>query len=262
MSKKLGFALGAGGSRGVSHIGFLKAMDEEGIVPDFIAGSSMGSVVGSCYAAGMKPDDMFNEVMKLKFNEIFGLTLNPLGQGALSRTTRMKKKLKSFLGDKTFNDLKIPFSAIVTDLNTGNPLAISGDKNVVDYVAASSTIPMIFEPFNIGDMSLVDGGVTTRVPVKEVRKMGAEVIVAVDVLGKVRPQHKKHHMFSMLFRAYDIMDSQLSKYKMKQYKPDIMVFPDLGDMNQLKFKGMDMAFEKGYEIGKEVAPKIKELIKD
>jgi len=99
VSKKLGLALGAGGSRGVSHIGFLKAMDEEGIVPDFIAGSSMGSVVGSCYAAGMKPDDMFNEVMKLKFNEIFGLTLNPLGQGALSRTTRMKKKLDFFLNE-------------------------------------------------------------------------------------------------------------------------------------------------------------------
>ena len=262
MPKKLGFALGAGGSRGVAHIGFLRAMEENGIVPDYISGSSMGSVVGSCYAMGMKPEQMYEEVMKLKFSEIFGLSINPLGQGALSRTTRMKKKLTSFLGDRTFNDLQIPFTAVVTDLNTGKPVAISGDKKVVDYVVASSSIPLVFEPLNVDGMSLVDGGVTARVPVKEVRKMGAEVIVAVDVLGGVRPQEKKHNLFSMFFRAYDIMDAQLSRYKMKQYKPDIMLFPELGDMNQLKFAGMDMAYEKGYEMGLNNLKKIKQLIGD
>jgi NTE family protein len=94
MSKKLGFALGAGGSRGVAHIGFLKAMEENGIVPDYISGCSMGSVVGACYAMGMSPDQMMEEVSKLKFTDIFDLSLDPFRNGALLRAKKMHKKLK------------------------------------------------------------------------------------------------------------------------------------------------------------------------
>ena len=88
MAKKIGFALGAGGSRGVAHIGFLKAMEEMGITPDFVTGSSMGAVVGACYAIGLSPDKMIDEVLKLRFSDIFDLSLNPIGSGALLRAKR------------------------------------------------------------------------------------------------------------------------------------------------------------------------------
>ena len=89
----MGFALGAGGSRGVAHIGFLKAMEEEGIKPDFIAGTSMGSVVGACYARGLTIDKMQRIVKELKFSDIFDLSLNPISNGALLRSQKMHKLL-------------------------------------------------------------------------------------------------------------------------------------------------------------------------
>ncbi len=261
MSKKLGFALGAGGSRGVAHVGFLKAMEEKGIKPDFIAGTSMGSVVGACYSLGMTADQMMTEVEKLKFSEIFDLSLNPIGNGALLRAKKMRKKLVKYYKDYKFDDLKVPFVAVATDLVTGNPYVFKGKEKVIDGVVASSSIPSVFKPVVKDDKVLVDGGITRRVPIDEVREMGAEVVVAVDVLGKLRESRKNFNMFSVCLRIVDIMDSQIVDHRREIQKPDLFLEPDLGDMSQYKFKELKTAFDKGYEIGKENADKIIKLIK-
>lgn len=262
MNKKLGFALGAGGARGVAHIGFLKAMEENGIIPDYISGSSMGSVVGSCYASGMSPEEMMSEVEKLKPSEIFEWSLNPVGNGALMRTNKMKKKLEKYLGDKTFDQLKIPFSAVAADLVSGETYAFSGDRKVLDFVTASSSIPGVFCPTYVEGKVLVDGGVGTRVPVNEVREMGADVVVAVDVLGEVQPLDKRYNMLTVMLRMFEIMDSHLCSRKMKKYRPNLLLHPDLGDMSQYKFKDLRMAFDKGYEVGMKNAHKIKKLLSE
>ncbi len=261
MSKKLGFALGAGGSRGVAHIGFLKAMEENGIEPDYISGCSMGSVVGSCYALGMTPDEMMKEINKLKFSDIFDLSLDPFRNGALLRAKKMHKKLQTYLKDMTFDDLKRPFTCVATDLVSGELKTLSGKIKVADAVAASSSIPAIFKPFSIDDMILVDGGVKCRVPIEQVRDMGAEIVVAVDVLGKIKRCERKLNVFSVIFRVYDIMDSYTTNNCVKEHCPDIFIEPDLGDMVQFKFKDMDKAYEIGYKTGLEYADKIKELVK-
>ena len=260
MRKKLGFALGSGGSRGVAHIGFLKAMEEEGIFPDFISGTSMGSVVGACYASGMTPTEMENVVLKLKFTDIFDLSLNPVKNAALLRSQKMQKKIRTFLGDKTFDDLKKPFKCVATDLVSGQPVVLGGKDDVCMSVVASSTIPSIFKPIPKDDMLLVDGGVTCRVPIKTVRAMGSEVVVAVDVLGKIRPADRKYNMISVLMRMFEIADCELVRYKVGRQRADFYIEPDLGDMVQFKFKDIPWAIERGYETGKEYAPKIKELI--
>ena len=258
--KKLGFALGAGGSRGCAHIGFLKAMEEEGIKPDFISGTSMGSVVGACYAAGYSPDYMIKEVKKLKLGDIFDLSLNPVFNGALLRSDKMQKKLKQYLGDKTFNDLNIPFRCVATDLIQGHAVILGGNEKVCSSVAASSTVPGVFKPIQNGEKMLVDGGIVCRVPIRTVREMGAEVIVGVDVLGKVRPVDRKYNMMGVLLRMFDITDSELVKYKIGRQRPDLFLEPDLGNMSQYKFKDIGMAIEKGYELGREYAEHIKELV--
>ncbi len=261
MAKKLGFALGAGGSRGVAHIGFLKAMEENGIKPDFISGTSMGSVVGACYAVGMSPDEMFKEIEGLKLFQFFDLSLNPIGNGALLRAKKIRKKLAKYLKDYTFEDLKIPFCSVATNLYTGRPVVFKGKEKLLDGVVASSTIPMIFKPFKKDDMLLVDGGITRRVPIDEVRELGAEVVVAIDVLGKLREENKKYNVFGVCTRMIDIMDSQITGHRRDKQNPDLFLEPNLGDMSQYKFKDLKIAFEKGYEFGKENANKIINLIK-
>ncbi|MBE5750740.1 MAG: hypothetical protein E7346_07790 [Clostridiales bacterium] len=261
MSKKLGLVLGAGGSRGVAHIGFIRALEETGIKPDYITGSSMGSVVGGCYAVGLTPDQMEKEVGELKLSELLDISMNPFGNAALLRSKKMRTKLKKYLKNYTFNQTKIPFRCVAVDILTGKTKVFLGDELLLDGVSASSSIPGIFKPVQIGDMSLVDGGVNTRLPIEEVREMGADVVVAVDVLGDIRPTVKKHHIVSLMMRVGEIYDAELTKYKVMAQKPDLYLTPDLGDMSQYKLSGIDNAIKSGYELGKEYAKKIKQLLK-
>ncbi len=261
MSKKLGFALGAGGARGLAHIGFIKAMEEAGIEADFVAGTSMGSVIGACYCSGMSAETMHREISDMTMSDLFDLSINPFSNGALLRSQKMRKKLETyFLQHPKFKDLKKPFECVAVDLNTGNLKIFSGEENIVDGVTASCTVPGIFKPCMHDGMTLIDGGIKCRVPVQEVRDMGAEVIVAVDVLGDVRTQNKKLNLFSLMLRTYDVMDAELTKYKMKEYKPDLYLKPELGDMDMYKFKDFDFAISAGYETGKASVKKIKRIL--
>lgn len=262
MSKKLGLVLGAGGSRGVAHIGFLRALEEAGIKPDLVTGSSMGSVVGSCYCAGLTPEFMQEEILKLKMSDLLDLSLNPIGNAALLRSKKVYKKLSEYLGNLTFGELKIPFNCVSIDILTGKTVTFLGEDKVVDGVVASSSIPGVFKPLKHGEHMLVDGGIKCRLPIVEAREMGADVVVAVDVLGDVRPCAKKYNIMSVLLRIIEVYDAELTKYRILEEKPDMVLYPDLGDMNQFKFKGMPEAVEKGYQLGLNSVDKIKKLIEE
>ena len=261
MSKKLGFALGAGGSRGVSHIGFIKAMEEEGIKPDFISGTSMGSIVGACYAKGLTVEHMTSIVKNLKASDIFDLSLNPLGGASLLRSQKMRKKVGQYLGKVKFSDLKIPFCCVSTDVISGKKVVLGEeDDQVCEAVVASSSIPFVFKPVAKDNYLLVDGGVVERVPVQEVRDMGADVVVAVDVLGEINVCDKKYNIFTLLSRMFEITDNEITEYKKKKNKANLYLLPELGAMNQYKIKDIDFAIEQGYKLGKKNADKIKKLL--
>ena len=261
MRKKLGFALGAGGSRGVAHVGFLKAMEEAGIKPDYITGTSMGSIIGACYAKGLSPEFMMQEIRDLTVVDILDLSFSPLTNGAILRAQKMRNKLAEYIDESvTFNQLKIPFRCVAVDLNSAQSVVFKNNDNVCEAITASSTIPGVFKPVAKGNMMLVDGGLKCRLPIDEVREMGADVVIAVDVLGEVRPTDKKLNVFSLMFRTYDIMDSEITRYKLKEQRPDLLVEPELGDMDLFRFKDLDMAYEKGYEAGLKNIRKIRSLI--
>ena len=259
--KKLGFALGSGGSRGVAHIGFLQAMHENGIEPDCIAGSPMGSVVGACYAAGMSVEEMKNVVFELKALDILDISGNVLKNQALFKSKKMRAKLGEYLGEKTFEELNIPYGCVSVDLVTGQTVEFTEKYAVADCVQASSSIPGVFRPVKLDGMVLVDGGVRNRLPVKLVKKMGADAVVAVDVLGELRRADKPLNIITVILRMVDIYDSQITEMKLKKDKPDLLIRPDMGDMSQYKVKNFEVAFDAGYKAGMENADKIKELLK-
>ena len=262
MRKKIGFALGAGGSRGVAHVGFLKAMEEAGIKPDFIAGTSMGSIVGACYAKGYTPEYIMQEISTLSLVDIIDISFPAFLSGALLRAQKMRNKLSEYIEeDLTFSQLKIPFRCVAVDLVSGNPVVFKDKDKVCEAIVASSTIPGVFKPVVKDDMWLVDGGVKCRIPIDEVKEMGADVVVAVDVLGKIRPTDKRFNVFSLMLRTYDIMDDEITNRKLKEQSPDVLITPDLGDMDLFRFKDIDMAYEKGYQAGKENVEIIRKLIK-
>ena len=251
MSKTLGLALGAGGARGVAHVGFLKALEEENIRPDFISGSSMGSIVGACYAKGMK------------VNDILDLNILPLTKLGLMKWTKVRRLISSFLENCEFSDLKIPFSCVAVDIISGK-LQLFDEGSVIDAILASSSMPTVFRPVEKEGMLLVDGGVLCRVPVKQVKAMGADVVVAVDVLGKCEQVDKVPNMISLITRVYDIMDAHRTADERRRSRRvvDLWLEPKMPEVSQYKMKYHDSAYDAGYALGKENAAKIAELLKD
>lgn len=256
--KSLGVALGSGGSRGVAHIGFLKAMEEIGIVPDYLTGCSMGSVVGAGYALGLKPETMLEAAESLKPFDLLSLSA---GQGGLFQSKKMRKVLEKYLGDRDFSELKIPFACVAVDL-CKQELVTFQEGSILDAVVASSSIPAIFQPFEKDGRRFVDGGVLERIPARLVKDMGASKVVAVDVLGQRSCGRKQASVLGVLFEVLDLMDNARTKKRREENgkRIDVWIEPDLGDMSPYTFKNLSFAYERGYKTGLEYAPKIRQLL--
>ena len=264
MKKKLGLALGAGGARGVAHVGFLQALDDAGIRADFVTGCSMGSIVGACYCAGVSMAEVRPVVTGLKLSRIASLNVNMLRACGLFRLNKARKLLEEYIGEETtFDELKIPFRCVATDLISGKTVCFS-KGNVIDAIIASSSVPGAFSPVERDGKLLVDGGVIERVPVREVKEMGAEVIVAVDVLGNLvkSVSDRPSNLIETFLRYIDVIDTRVTQSKRRSRMRDIDLWlePDLGAMDQYKVKDLTFAYDKGYELGKANAEKIAQLI--
>ena len=261
MKKPLGLAPGAGGARGVAHIGFLKALEEEEIRADYVSGSSMGSVVGACYCKGMSPDKMLEVVKNLKFFDVAQIGLAPITKLGIMKWTKVRKMMSEFLENCDFSDLNIHFSCVAVDLKSGRQVTLS-EGSVVDAMLASSSMPTVFRPVEKDGMLLVDGGVLCRVPVREVKNMGADVVVAVDVLGKCYPAENFSNVFSLIMRVYDIMDENKTRTLRNSTRKivDLWLEPDMGDISQYKIRFYQEAYDAGYRAGKDSADKIRKLL--
>ena len=242
--KRLGFALGSGGARGVAHIGFLTAMEEAGIKPDFISGCSMGAVVGAAYASGMPLEEIKKGVFGLRFIDLFDVTTKP---GGVLDTRKIRKLLERYIGDVYFEDLKIPFTCVAVDMVSQQLVEFSSGK-VLDAVIASSSIPSVFKPMEKDGMRLVDGGVLQRVPVQQV---------------KLSTMERCPNTIMMLSEVIALMDNYRTARTRADLENiiDLWIEPDLGDMSQFSFKQLTFAYEKGYEMGGMYAEQIRDLIR-
>lgn len=263
MSKKLGLALGAGGSRGVAHIGVLRALEEEGIKPSYISGCSMGSVVGACYSRGMTCDEMLEAVLKLKAVKLIDPTAIPAKQLGLLKGMKMHNLLLDNIGDVQFSDLQIPFCCVASDMLSGRLVTFDSGK-VIDAVRASSSMPAIFRPVRLDGKLLIDGGVLCRVPTQQAWDMGADAVLAVDVLGNTGESVSGiKNILSMVFRVYDMMDYNATELKKQLIakKGELWITPEIKGMSQYAVKDMDKAYEQGYAAAKAQMKEIKKLLK-
>lgn len=183
---KIGLALGGGAARGWAHIGVIKALSAAGIKPDIIAGTSIGAVVGGCYAAGHL-DNLESFARELTPRRIFGyLDFNLAGNGLISGQ-RLCDRLDKHLGDRRIEDLDTRFTAVATEIGTGHEHWLSRGR-LVDAVRASYALPGIFKPVRINGRWLFDGAIVNPIPVTVCRALGARFVIAVnlnfDVVGR------------------------------------------------------------------------------
>lgn len=221
----------------------------------------MGAIVGGCYATGMSTDAVRDALLGLKALDIVDIDALPFTRLSLLRSKKLQKLFLKYIGDATFEGLKIPFSCTAVDLYSGK-LYVFKEGSLVKAVQASSCIPGIFRPVEHEGMLLVDGGVLCRVPAAQVKQLGADVVVAVDVLGKLRHPDKIGNIISLITRVYDIVEDKNAKSSRRSARKvtDLWLEPDMGDISQYQIKYQPAVYEAGYKTGKENAAKIRALL--
>lgn len=262
MSKTLGLALGSGGGRGIAHIGILVALEEAGIKPDYISGCSIGAVVGGCYSAGISAHEIRDIALRLKTRDIVDIGPSLVSRMALLRSKKVEELLAEYLGDTLIEDMPVRFNCVATDLIAGRLHTFESGKATL-AVQASCAIPGVFRPVELDDMLLVDGGCLCRVPVKAVKDMGADVVVAVDVLSNVsQPIEKVGNILSLMLRVFDLMDANQTdmRSQIEGDIADIVIKPVIDSVSQYAIKELDKTYEVGYNLGKKYVDKIRALI--
>ncbi len=180
-NNRIGCALGGGGARGLAHIGVLKVMEEKGIYPDIIAGTSMGAIIGALYASGFRAQDIEHLVLGLDWKNFRRLADPGLAFNGLIQGKRVTELLESILGKRTFEGLNREFACAATDIRTGE-LVVLRKGSLIEAVRASISLPGVLVPVKIGKRYLVDGGLILQVPVSICRDMGADFTIAVNVI--------------------------------------------------------------------------------
>lgn len=277
MAASIGLALGGGGARGLAHIGLLRVLEREGIPIRFIAGTSMGGLVGALYAAGLPLAEVEAEVRRYsRISEQLKLVdISISGAGLSIRGRRIYNFLADLLGEElTFADLNLPLAMVAVDLLTGRDVVLQGGT-VIDAVRATISVPGVFMPVDLGPYRLVDGGVLNNVPVSVARELGDEPVLAVDVLPSFRqnmpgqqavvsglelslgPVYLKETYNVLMIMIAAITDEQLH-----HYPPDLLLRPELpADITLLVgFSRADEIIDAGERAAAEALPQIRRLL--
>jgi NTE family protein len=263
---KIGLALSGGGARGAAHIGVLKVLEENNIPIDYIAGTSMGSIVGGLYATGMSPDEILEAIESIDWDGVFddlpardersfrrkrdddlylikikpgidkdGLKL-PAGvvQGqkidlALTRFTRHVAKIESF------DDYPIPYRAVASDIVTGEAVVLDSG-NLAHSIRASMSVPAAFAPMVIDGRQLVDGGIANNLPIDVVRSMGADIVIAVDISTPLLTEEEVKSVLSITVQLTGILTRRNAEEQIATLTDDdVLLIPDLGDITSADF---------------------------
>ncbi len=246
---QIGLALGSGGAKGFAHLGALKAFEENGIEFDVVAGTSIGSVVGAFYCAGYSSTDINELLGRIDFGEVKNLFMFQMD------TSGMFKVIDREIGSLNIEELKKPFKAVATELETGDE-KVFDSGSVAEALCASSCIPPFFKPVLIGDKRYVDGAYTNSIPADLVKQMGADYIVGIDL----STADSKKGILSKIFPTYK---SKVEKPSEKGYEnSDVMLHPDLNGFSSISFWEGEKMFDIGYNHALSFVTKIKQDIEN
>lgn len=282
---KVGLVLSGGGAKGMAHIGALKVIEESGITIDYIGGTSMGAIVGALYASGYTANELDSLFREADFDDLiqdnlprgaktfyekedserYALTL-PFDKfkisfpSAISGGQRIYNELVRLLYHvkdvNDFNDLPIPFFCIASDIENGDEVLL--DKGYLpEAVMASGTFPSLFEPAEIDGRILIDGGVTNNYPVMEVKKLGADIIIGVDVQHGLRDRENLQSATEILLQLNSFRT--VEKMKNKTLETDIYIKPDIANFSVMDFDLAEVIIENGRAAALEHLEDLKKL---
>ncbi len=259
---KIGLALGSGGPKGLAHIGVIKVLEENNIPIDFIAGSSIGAMVGGYYAATKDVKKMEEITLESNWRQVLSFIDPAFGQGLIGGE-KIKKFLKKHIGEVHFQDLKIPLSVVATDLKSGDSVCLA-EGEVASAVRASISFPLVFKPIKQNDHLLTDGGLSCPVPVDIVRKMGADLVIAVnldaDYFTNGNDEKVNFGFYKIANNSINLLRHHLASWNAKN--ADIVITPRSGIIHWNKFLEGENIISNGEKAMREQLDQLQELMKE
>ncbi len=225
---------------GAAHVGVLRALKESDIKISYIAGTSIGALVASLYAFGINCDEIEEIASELKWLDISSLTLSQYG---LLSNEKLGKLISNHIGKQNIEDAQIPLAMVATDISTGEKVTINKGP-VADAVMASTAIPGIFKPVEIGDKLLVDGGIVENVPVSTVTGLGANYVIGVDLNAKHK-YARPGNIIEVLLNSFHF--TLMASAKLQTKEADFLIQPDLSEFNRSDTDQVKNLITKGYE---------------
>lgn len=242
---KIGLVLSGGGARGISHIGAVKALMEEGIVPDIISGTSAGAFIGALLAYGYSPDDILEIFLKTYFSGYLRFGFN---MGGLLKIDRAEEILKKYIPENTFEALKIPLVVTATDINAGEEISFRSGE-LAKPVLASCCLPGLFKPILFQERELVDGAIFNNLPVAAIEK---EVDFLIGIhCNPIMLQKSSAYMHSITYRSFRLAMRGIAKASLDQCNL-LIEAPELSNFNTFDFRKTQQLFDIGYKYTKEL----------
>jgi len=238
----IGLALGGGAARGFAHVGVIKALEAQGITPDLVVGTSAGSVIAALYATGLSGNDLNRIAINLDEASITDWA-NPFSNkfGGLIKGDALQSEINRLVGNRLIDKMKIPLGIVATDLQTGDPILFR-TGNTGQAVRASCSVPGVFAPTVIGQREYVDGGLTSPVPIRFARQMGADIVIAVNISSEPAAQ-SYNGTIGVILQTTTIMGKSINQFELP--KADILIQPELSNMKGTDFKSRNAAVLAG-----------------
>jgi NTE family protein len=251
----LGLALGGGAARGFAHVGVIQVLEEAGIQPELVVGTSAGSLVAALYASGKNSTQLKRIAETMEEAEITDWMMPILNRGAL-RGEALARYVNNQVNGRLIEQMKLPLGIVATDLHSGEPVLFRRG-NTGAAVRASSAVPAVFQPVKIGTREYVDGGLVSPVPVRQARDMGANVVIAVDI--STDPEGSPaSDTFQILMQTFNIMGKSLNTVLLKD--ADVVVKPALMGVKSADFAARRRSIEAGREAMLKQLPRLKEIL--
>jgi NTE family protein len=251
---RLGIALGGGFARGIAHIGALKVLEEEKIPISFVAGTSVGALIGAIYCSGLSASDLEEVARRVRFRDFARWTLSRFG---FATNHRMVRFLSSVLQAKTFEELRIPLAVAATDFSTGEGVVFRSGP-LVDPVRASCAYPGMFLPVNINGRLLVDGMLAHAVPTRPLREMGAERVLAIHLKAMWSRAEGPRHVFDVIGQCFAIaQDMNCSSW---QKAADLVVEPNVNGFEYDDFEHCADLMSAGETAMRDALPVVKKWL--
>ncbi|RYX96281.1 MAG: patatin-like phospholipase family protein [Comamonadaceae bacterium] len=237
---RIGLALGGGAARGFAHVGVIAVLEEAGLKPQLVAGTSAGSLVAALYASGKTAPQLQKSALDMQEVAITDWMLPIFGRG-MFRGDALARYVNEAVGGRLIENMAIPLGIVATDLNTGQPMLFQrGDTGTA--VRASSAVPAVFVPVKISGKEYVDGGLVSPVPVRFARQMGADIVVAVDISSPPEA-NPATDTFQILLQTFAIMGKSINQYELRD--ADVVVRPSLAGLKSADFSARQRAIDAG-----------------